>query len=104
MENDKLINLKSMARMIGVKPESLQAEADAGRVPFVTVGEERLFPVEGVKQSLYARAQVVAMKLDERTRIFVQVIGELRTANPNVTNDDIDAEFRKRLKKQQGGK
>lgn len=53
----KLLPLKSAARVLGVKPESLQREADAGRVPFTKVGDEYLFALLALETALLERAQ-----------------------------------------------
>jgi hypothetical protein len=49
--------LKSAARVLGVKPANLQSEADAGRVPFTKVGDEYLFALAALEETLLARAQ-----------------------------------------------
>lgn len=43
--------------MLGVKPENLRSEADAGRVPFTKVGDEYLFALMALEQALLARAK-----------------------------------------------
>lgn len=51
-----LLPLKSAARALGVKPESLKAEADAGRVPFTKLGDEYVFALQALERSLERRA------------------------------------------------
>jgi hypothetical protein len=56
MEHAKLLSLKAAARALGVKPESLQAEADAGRVPHTRIGADYLFSLAALESVLSARA------------------------------------------------
>ena len=58
MRNEaKLLPLKSAARVLGVKPDNLRREADAGRVPFTTCGDEYLFALAALEATLLARAE-----------------------------------------------
>jgi hypothetical protein len=56
MESAKLLSLKAAARAIGVQPENLQAEADAGRVPHTRIGADYLFSLVALESALSARA------------------------------------------------
>ena len=93
--------------MLGVKPESLEAEAVAGRVPFVMLGVERLFPVEAVRKTLYAlsvQGVKVKMEFDPITQAYVRAICDLKKENPNLTPAELQAAVRKQRKKNRGGK
>lgn len=52
-----LFPLRSAARILGVKPASLQSEADAGRVPFTKCGDEYLFSIKALEKTLLERAE-----------------------------------------------
>jgi len=51
-----LLPLRAAARVIGVKPESLQAEADAGRLPFTKIGQEYMFLLDALESAIAERA------------------------------------------------
>ena len=50
-----LLPLKTAARLLGLKPENLQCEVAAGKLPAVKVGDQYLYPVEAIKKSLQKR-------------------------------------------------
>lgn len=51
-----LLNLKGLARHLGVPVTWLRAEADRGRLPHVKAGSQRLFNVAAVERVLAERA------------------------------------------------
>lgn len=53
----QLLPLKRAARVLGIKSASLQADADAGRVPFTKIGDEYLFVLSALEAALTERAQ-----------------------------------------------
>ena len=54
-ENEKLLPLKAAARAIGVRAESLRAEADAGNVPHIRLGADYLFALKSLESALLSR-------------------------------------------------
>ena len=58
MENDKLLSLKAAARAIGVRADNLRAEADAGKVPYIRIGDDYLFAIKSLENALLSRVVV----------------------------------------------
>jgi hypothetical protein len=67
MENEILLPLKAAARAIGVRPENLRAEADAGKVPHTKLGDDYLFGLKALETSLLARIRKMILPSDEKT-------------------------------------
>lgn len=53
----KVLPLKAAARAIGLKPDDLKADADAGLVPFTKVGGEYVFELHALEAAIATRAQ-----------------------------------------------
>ncbi len=53
--NEKLLSLRTAARAIGVRPENLRAEADAGNVPHIRLGDDYLFVLKSLETTLLSR-------------------------------------------------
>jgi excisionase family DNA binding protein len=51
-----LLPVKGIARVFGLKPENIRAEADAGKLPHTRVGDEYLFNLAAVEAALLERA------------------------------------------------
>lgn len=56
MDSAKLLPLRTAARALGIQQKSLKAEADAGRVPHIRVGDDYLFSLAATEAVLLARA------------------------------------------------
>lgn len=54
---DLLLPLRAAARLTGLKPENLQAEVLAGKLPAIQVGGQYLYPVNAIRQALQKRLQ-----------------------------------------------
>jgi hypothetical protein len=63
-KNNTLLPLKAAARVLGVRPDSLRSEADAGRVPFTKIGDEYLFLLSALEAVLVQRAKRRAVRDD----------------------------------------
>jgi excisionase family DNA binding protein len=55
-DNDSLLTLPAMARVLRVPQSWLRGEADAGRVPALRAGKRFLFSRSAVEESLLVRA------------------------------------------------
>ena len=56
----RFIELRQLARVMGIPAEWLRAEAREGRLPHLRVGRRYIFPTEEVHQRLLERAGVRA--------------------------------------------
>ena len=50
-----LLRLKTGARLLGLKPDNLQCEVTAGKLPAVKVGDQYLYPVDAIRKALQKR-------------------------------------------------
>lgn len=50
-----ILPLKLAAKVLGVRPENLQIEADAGRLPFTKIGDEYLFLLTELEAAIARR-------------------------------------------------
>jgi hypothetical protein len=64
--SEKLLPLKTAARAIGVRPENLRAEADAGKVPHIRLGDDYLFALDSLESSLLSRVMIGKAVVDVR--------------------------------------
>lgn len=55
--SEQLLNLVTMARVLGVPKSWLKDEADAGRVPCLRAGDRYLFAPDAVERVLADRAR-----------------------------------------------
>jgi hypothetical protein len=52
-----LLPLKAVAKALGIRPENVRAEADAGRLPHTKLGDDYLFSLPDVESALLKRAR-----------------------------------------------
>ena len=54
--NDRLIRLRELSRKLRISADWLRRESDAGRIPHLKVGRQRLYHLDAVEQALVQRA------------------------------------------------
>jgi hypothetical protein len=52
----QILNLRCAARVLGVRPENLKREAEAGRVPCARLGDEFVFSLSHLERTLEQEA------------------------------------------------
>ncbi len=55
-ETDRLVRLPELARELAVSLEWLRRETDAGRLPHLRAGRQRLYSLDAVRRALSQRA------------------------------------------------
>jgi hypothetical protein len=57
MDTKRILPLRVAARALGVKPDDLKADADAGLVPFTKVGSAYVFELCALERAITSRAE-----------------------------------------------